>query len=257
MTQKEHLKELLIEKAQLEIQSRATYSDTKGLVSQDVISPDQQIPAQNVPGQSNSGETGGNFPVAHVSDTYLLVQEFIYQISSGAIHRILSLSVDRWIGLEGVMAVVAYPEKSMELLQDAALEKREKGGVTKFQIVANSHYRWIDSSEWRFASLPGPVAFLFFSGSKWVVLLGMALFVVVLQLSEKMVLKLTSNPFLCSLFSFTLANKIAQMGVAPRMDIPFYSMILAFVFFVYFLQSEKHYKLIRKLVGNRNCRSAA
>jgi hypothetical protein len=75
-----------------------------------------------------------------------LLSEFYYQFDAGALPRILSLIVDRWIGLEGVMAVSAYPEKSNKLLFDAITEKRGIGTTTKFQEIANSHYRWTDAN---------------------------------------------------------------------------------------------------------------
>ena len=219
----------------------------------------QQTLGANVPTLGAEEKNTSEIPdaVVKVTDTDQLIKEFMYQASSGALYRVLSLAVDRWLGLEGVMAVVAYPNKSAELLKDAALEKSESGKVTKFQTIANSHYRWTDSSQWQFASLPGAAAFLFFSGSMWVVLLGMALFVIVLQLGEQLVFKLTANPLLCSLLGFTLANTIAQFGVAPRQVIPFYAMIACFILFVYVVQSDKIYQMIRKHIGARNERSAA
>jgi len=41
----------------------------------------------------------------------LLANEFGHQITNGAVKIILQLSVDRWIGLEGLMAVQSYPQK--------------------------------------------------------------------------------------------------------------------------------------------------
>lgn len=270
--QEGHLQELLAEKARLEKTLRKQTAIGKvqePSLMKEVRVPKLSPPAVQHPPRSNENTPGEGVAEAEVAankvpetittatDKKQLYNEFMHQVGSGAIYRILSLSVDRWIGLEGVMAVVAYPHKSVELLKEAALEKREVGTATKFQIVANSHYRWTDSSQWQFASLPGSAAFLFFSGSMWVVLLGMALFVFVLQLSEQLVFRLTANPLLCSLLGFTLANTIAQFGVAPRQDIPFYAMIVCFVLFVYVVQSDKIYRMIRKHISARNDRSAA
>lgn len=58
--------------------------------------------------------------------------------------------------------------------------------------------------------------------------------------------KLTSNPLLCSLFGLTLANTVAQFGITPRQDIPFYSMILGFVLLVSIVQSDKVCRVMRK-----------
>jgi hypothetical protein len=269
--QEGHLQELLAEKARLEDalrkpaatgneQDQPLVTETKAV--QVTSSSVQQQPSLNVSSRGTmrieaevTADTVSD-DVAVAAYKKQLLNEFWLQVGHGAISRIMSLSVDRWIGLEGVMAVAAYPYKSAELLKEAALEKREIGTATKFQTVANSHYRWADSGTWQFATLPGSAAFLFFSGSMWVVLLGMALFVIVLQLSEQFVFKLTANPLLCSLFGFTLANTIAQFGVAPRQDIPFYAMIVCFVLLVHAVQSEKIYGMVRKSINARNDRSA-
>lgn len=175
--------------------------------------------------------------------------DFEYQISFGALNVFLTLLVDRWIGLEGVMATVGHPEKNFALLKKAALEKHEPGNVTQFQIISNSHYQRIDFSKVRFASLPGAAAFFFFMGSIWVVLVGMALVVIVLQLSEQLVFRLTKNPLLSSLIGFTLAHFISQLGVAPRENIPFFGMIICFILCVHALHSGTIYRIFRTIQG--------
>lgn len=176
------------------------------------------------------------------------------QLETGTLPRILSLVVDRWIGLEGVMAVSSYPEKSKKLLFEAITEKRAIGSTTKFQEIAHSHYRWVDTNVWQFASLPGAAAFFYFSGSLWVVMLGMAVFSILLQLSEQFIFRLTSNPLLCSIIGLTLANTISQFGITPRQDIPFYSMIFGFVILVWMVQSQKVSGMYLKYVSQRDKR---
>lgn len=242
--QEVHLRELLAEKVQLEeaLSKKEAKSDV-------VVAGDKsdKVKSDASPISSHDGL---------LESKEQLLSELYFQIGTGALPRILPLVVDRWIGLEGVMAASAYPEKSSTLLLDAAKEKREIGKATKFQDICNSHYRWVDASNWQFASLPGAAAFLYFSGSLWVVMLGMALFAFLLQLAEQLVFKLTSNPLLCSLFGLTLANTVAQFGITPRQDIPFYSMILGFVWLVFIVQSEKFYGLVRKFGSQRGDRGA-
>jgi len=191
-----------------------------------------------------------------LADKNKLLGELYFQLGTGALPRILTLVVDRWVGLEGVMAVHAYPDKSNKLLFDAAKEKREIGKVTKYQEICNSHYRWADAKNFQFASLPGAIAFLYFSGSLWIVILGMAVFALVLQLGEQLVFILTSNPLFCSMFGLTVANTITQFGITPRQDIPFYSMIIGFVIFVSIVQSDVVYQFLLKHLFRRGNRSA-
>lgn len=238
------LRELLAEQAQLE----------KALLKNEAQS--KLVVAGDKTGTVNTVASPISGPDSLSENKDRLFSDLHYQINTDALPRILSLVVDRWIGLEGVMAVSAYPAKSGALLVEAAKEKREIGKTTKFQYICNSHYRWVDASNWQFASLPGAAAFLYFSGSLWVVLLGMAMFAFLLQLGEQLVFSLTSNPLLCSLFGLTLANSIAQFGITPRQDIPFYSMILGFVLLISIVQSDEIPGVIRKFRPHRGDRGS-
>lgn len=265
--QEEHLRELLAEKEQLKKGVSPNKAKNDGVVEvvaakRDELTKDEKNGAKSVAvedGDKNAKNTATTVssPDSLLMNKNKLFSELFLQISTGATQRILSLVVDRWIGLEGVMAVSSYSEKSSILLFDAIKEKREIGKTTKFQEICNSSYRWVDAGNWQFASLPGAAAFLYFSGSLWVVLLGMALFSFLLQLSEQLVFGMTSNPLFCSLFGLTLANTIAQFGITPRQDIPFYGMIFCFVAMVYVVQSDKFYSLISKHILHHGDRGEA
>ncbi|WP_397412566.1 hypothetical protein [Polaromonas sp.] len=161
--------------------------------------------------------------------------------------RFLQLAIGRWIGLEGVMSVQAYQDKGTDTLLRAAKEKREAGKTTLYQEVSKSHYRWTDPNVWQFASLPGAAAFLYYSGSMWVVLLGMGLFSAVVLVGEYLVFRLTGNPLLCALIGLALANTVAQMGIAPRQDFPYYFMIGCGVLTIGLIQSRLFTLLLEKL----------
>ena len=167
------------------------------------------------------------------------LKEFYYQLTQGVFLKVLALSVDRWVGLEGVMAVVSYPNKGRALIIDAFVEKRTLGGVTKYQEIANSKYQWVDSNVWQFASLPGAVAFLYFSGSFWIVLFGMILFAFLVQFLEFLIYKGTRNPILCSLLGVSLANYVAQFGIAPAQGSVYLLMIFVGVLTIAIVQNLK------------------
>ncbi len=165
--------------------------------------------------------------------------------------RFLQLAVGRWIGLEGVMAVQAYQEKGLHTFLQAATEKRSQEGVSFYQKVSNSHYRWTDPNVWQFATLPGAMAFLYYSGSVWLVVLGMALLASAVMMGERAVLLLTGNPLLCSLLGLSLANTVTQLGVTPRQDLPHYLMISGAICLIGVIQSRYFARLIRNFFGNR------
>lgn len=179
-------------------------------------------------------------------EAQMLLDEFVYQMGGGVFGRILRLSVDRWMGMEGVMAVQSYPKKGKALFLDGIIEKREIGKVTLYQEVSKSHYRRA-SRTFQFGSLPGAAAFLYYSGSLWVVMLGMGTFSLLILLIERVVDMLTANPLLCSLIGFGVANTVAQFGVTPRQDIPHYFMIFSVVLLIWFVQSKCFCALLQKL----------
>lgn len=159
------------------------------------------------------------------------------ETSSFRLTLIRQLLVNRWIGIEGVMAVSSYSEKSNALFWEMLTEKREAGKVSAYQRISNSGYQSTDA-RYQFASLPGAAAFLYYSGSLAVVMLGMATLALIILVVEGIIFALTKNPLMCSLFGMTAANTVAQFGITPRQDIPFYLMIISTAIIVYFIQSK-------------------
>lgn len=238
--QEEHLHELLSEKAHLE----KTLSEKSNIPRATTLTINKKNKGKSPTSSVLSSED-------ILDNKSVLLTKMYSQIGWGVLSRILSLAVDRWIGLEGVMAVTAYPDKGRALLMAASKEKRDNGKVTKFQYICNSHYRWVDAKKWQFASLPGAAAFFYFSGSLLVVMFGMMIFSFLLQLIEQLIFILTGNPLLCSFLGMTMANSIAQFGIAPRQDIPFYSMIFGFVLVVSIVQSDRVCQMVLKFVSPR------
>lgn len=179
-------------------------------------------------------------------ETMVLLNEFGYQMRSGFATRILQLSVDRWIGLEGLMSVQAYPEKNMTLLGRALSEKQESGKTDIYQSVSKSIYLKTDGARFRFRSLPGVVAFLYYGNSLWVVLLGMMFFTGVVLGIELLLHTLTANPIICSLYGAMLASNIAQFGGSPLQSGPYILMLSCGIMLVWLANSP----LLERLLGN-------
>ncbi len=168
----------------------------------------------------------------------VLLNEFSYQITGGVAPVILQLSIDRWIGLEGLMAVQAYPEKNEHLLWQALKEKPEAGKPDLYQKITNSIYLKSDGTKFLFATLPGAAAFLYYSGSLLIVLIGMLIFSLVILIVERIIYTLTSNPILCSLYGAVIAGSIAQFGGSPRLSLPYFFMLACGILLVWIVQSK-------------------
>ena len=121
------------------------------------------------------------------------------------------LSVDRWIGLEGVMAVTAWPGKSSATLAHAAVQRRDLDHVDFYtaQVAGGTP---VDTARRHFASPPGLFAFLHLSGSLAVVFAGSLVASLVLALGERAVMRLSCNPFLAAQVGGYGAMVVMQAG---------------------------------------------
>ncbi len=97
---------------------------------------------------------------------------FTARAIQGSAKELSSLIVDRWVGLEGVLAVSSDPDLGPSLLEAAAAEKPEVGVDAIYQKIAHSQY--VRMNGYTFMTIPGAIAVLLYSGSLTIVGLGMA-----------------------------------------------------------------------------------
>jgi hypothetical protein len=183
---------------------------------------------------------------------WLLLDELGYQLTSGLISRIAALAVDRWIGMEGVMAISAYPGKSAELFTKALTERSGLGEAPLYQKVCQSIYQTLDQTKFQFASLPGAAAFFYYSGSLWLVFAGMLSLTLAALWSEHLVNYMTGNAILCALMGMNAANAIAQLGVVPRQLLIHLGMLFLGIMIIGLLQSPVWDKINRRLMARRS-----
>lgn len=177
----------------------------------------------------------------------VLINEFGYQITSGFAIRLLRLSVDRWIGLEGVMAVQSHTEKNMSLFWHALSGKKEVGKADVYQSISKSIYLKSDSAKYRFRALPGAVGFLYYSNSLWIVMLGMVLFSSAILVVEFFISALTANPIICSLYGAMMAGNVAQFGGTPRENLPYFFMLASGIFLVWMVRTNFFTLVLHKM----------
>lgn len=134
---------------------------------------------------------------------------------SGSLKTILSLAADRWIGLEGLMAVCSYEQKSFDLFYQSLTAKAQIGYIDIYQYIANAHYKDMDNNKFAFATIPGVMAFLYYTGSKvfvFAILFALTMFVLIL---EYMIYKWYKSALITSFIGIYFANAIAQFGLTP------------------------------------------
>jgi hypothetical protein len=183
----------------------------------------EQRRANNVYAKVQNGEIINDLKIGIVNseqrranNVYAKVQngEIINDLKIGIVNfavLIRRLSVDRWVGLEGVMAVSSYPGKSNDLLIRATKERREMDNVDLYTgDVSLSGFQ--DTSKYQFATLPGMFAFLYYSGSFLVVFFGTAVLTSIVIAVEHGIRRVTQNPILAGQVGGYAAIMAVQLG---------------------------------------------
>lgn len=124
-----------------------------------------------------------------------------------------ALTIDRWTGLEGLMSTESYAERGMPLLKEAALHRRSYGTVDVYtDKISASGFTEAGATKFHFATLAGPMAFFYFSGSWLVVFVGMALLALLISLFEIIWTSLVGDPLVMAMSGFYLALVVLQLS---------------------------------------------
>jgi hypothetical protein len=149
------------------------------------------------------------------------------------------LVIDRWLGVEGVMAVASYPEKSRHLLEQGILEKPDTSKIGMYQYIAHSKYTSIDTKRFIFSTVPGAVGFFYYSGSLAIVFIALFGLTLLMQLAEVLIAVLTNNVLIIALIGMDLANTVAQFGINPTLIIKQLLLIFAYCLLLHIVQRDK------------------
>ena len=124
--------------------------------------------------------------------------------------QVMQLSVDRWIGLEGMLAVTGSSERGAVLLTAGLRESPLKGVDSIYQKISSSKYSF--QPGFTYLTLPGAPAILFYSGSLILVLVGMFFFAGILTFIENFGVRMTGSRFVGSVLGIFMANSVCQMN---------------------------------------------
>lgn len=156
---------------------------------------------------------------------------------------ISALLVDRWVGLEGVMAVVSYPKKSIETFEYALNETRVKNKIDFYtQSIARVVLTDAEISKYQYATIPGAIAFFYYSGSLVFVFFGITCLTFLMLVIESLILYMTKNPYLVALWGMSVAQTVVSFGLGVKQTLSFYFVSLVAIIFIYFVQTVSYQK---------------
>ena len=127
--------------------------------------------------------------------------------------------IDRWVGIEGVMAVSSSDKLGWNLWREAWQEQYREGLLSIYDSAfIESPYTNpnIDKSKHHFVSLPGIIAFLYYPGSLVFLFVALLLAALAAAALEVGAYRLCGeNWILCSLFAQVIAFRYASFGYVP------------------------------------------
>jgi hypothetical protein len=138
-----------------------------------------------------------------------ILRSFVIYAVQGASRLI----IDRWPGMEGLMATQSYPERRLDLLKMAAFQRRTYGMVDIYtQTIAGSDFTEEKAKKYHNATLAGPIAFFYYSGSRLVVFAGMALLAMLVSILELIWASLVPDPLVTAMSGCYLALVVMQLS---------------------------------------------
>jgi len=161
-------------------------------------------------------------------------------LPSAAVEATVSMAaellVDRWVGMEGVMAVSSYPQLGWSVWKQAWREVYNEKALSFYdRNLIDSSYKDTDTSKFHFVSLSGIIAFFFYPGSYLFLFVAMALLGMGAALLEMFVYKVGGqNVILCSLLAQVVAYRFMSFGYVPAQSYLLLGTIIFNVLLIYF-----------------------
>ncbi len=157
--------------------------------------------------------------------------------------------LDRWVGIEGVMAVSSSTELGWDLWREAWREKFQEGQLSLYDSrFIETPYANMDKSKNHFVSLPGVIAFMYYPGSFIFLFLGMIVIGLLASLLEIFTFRFAGqNWVLCSLIGQVVAYRLAGFGYVPGQSYLLFGSLLLNVLLIFFAE-----RVLRWHFGNNS-----
>lgn len=169
-----------------------------------------------------------------------------YNLQKKINSEILYLLVNRWVGIDAVMAVVGKKEKLefsffLKSLQEKASTEKPTFYEINFDLtenqIAKDVYKNVKGN-----TLPGIIAFIYYSGSYIVLFISIILITIFSSVIEFLAFKLSSkNLIFSALIGQVIAFRFIHFGYLPNQTYLLFGSILITIFFLYLVSSYLKY----------------
>jgi hypothetical protein len=186
--------------------------------------------------------------------------EFEVKSKPSKLNTSLSLIINRWVGLESMLAIVSTDKLSFDLLLESFKEKKIIDSDTFYETTFYLNYdndlvtpnkgKNVMFGEKRVLkgnTLPGIITFLFYSGNYYFLFISLIIVTLIFCCLEIICLKTSNNNMIYAAFiSFTTAFRLFNFGYAPS-DSHLYLISITASIFLMFILSNYRSSLLNKL----------
>ncbi|MEH0860059.1 hypothetical protein [Halobacteriovorax sp. DPLXC-1] len=153
--------------------------------------------------------------------------------------RFIGIAITRWVGIEGLAAVIGKREKlSSDLLIEALKEKASTKKSFYDREIIQSLYTQSHLKSNNFITVQGMISFLYYSGSKIFLFTACFLIGLLCRTIEIIALKASKgNLIFTSLISYILAFRVIHFGYAPSQSYLLMSAIIINIIIFYIIES--------------------
>ncbi|WP_419173395.1 hypothetical protein [Halobacteriovorax sp.] len=154
--------------------------------------------------------------------------------------RFIGIAVTRWVGIEGLAAVIGKKEELGSSLLSKALNEKPTHGTSFYdREIINSIYNDKRLSNNNFITIQGMISFLYYSGSKTFLFCFCFLIGLVCRVFELITLKASKgNLIFTSLIAYVLAFRVIHFGYIPSQSYMLLSAIIFNITLFYLIESE-------------------
>ncbi len=176
----------------------------------------------------------------HTDRTYAVDRvdlQSVLDSEGNSLTRITDLVLDRWVGVEGVMAVVNYPGRGWNLWSDAWGERYDVHETSFYDLnFIDTPYKHADTSRQHYVSLPGLIAFFYYPGSYVFLFVSVFLLGLVASSIEYFVYRVGGkNLVLCALMAQVMAYRYSSFGYVPSQSYLLFGSIILNVILIWFV----------------------
>jgi hypothetical protein len=150
-------------------------------------------------------------------------------------HGVKILFLDRWVGIEGMLAVSGSSRRGWSLLEEAVVEKYDEHKTSFYDLnLINSPYLNIDMNKHHHISLPGFIAFFYYAGSTVFLFVIIGFLGLLAGLIEIFAYKISGkNLIFAALIAQVVAYRYAHFGYVPAQSYLLFGSILLNIFIIY------------------------